>query len=91
MWNYFQQSYAVRLDFYMLDMYRCGGGIMYIREIYDEIKRIREVLAVHAYGQIQLTKEVACAVDQEEFVRRMVKVEESLLGLAFPEEIIDDL
>jgi hypothetical protein len=64
---------------------------MYMREIYEEIRRIREVLAVHAYGQIQLTKEVACAVEQEEFVRRMVKVEESLLGLAFPEEIIDDL
>ena len=62
-----------------------------MREIYEEIRRIREVLAVHAYGQIQLTKEVACAVDQEEFVRRMVKVEESLLGLAFPEELIDDL
>ena len=67
------------------------GETMYMREIYEEIKRIREVLAVHAYGQIQLTKEVACAVDQEEFVRRMVKVEESLLGLAFPEELIDDL
>jgi hypothetical protein len=64
---------------------------MYMREIYEEIRRIREVLAVYAYGQIQLTKEVACAVDQEEFVRRMVKVEESLLGLAFPEELIDDL
>ena len=67
------------------------GETMYMREIYEEIRRIREVLAVHAYGQIQLTKEVACAVDQEEFVRRMVKVEESLLGLAFPEELIDDL
>ena len=63
---------------------------MYIREIYEEIKRIREVLAVHAYGQIQLTKEVACAVDQEEFVRRMMKVEASLLSLAFPEEITFD-
>ena len=49
------------------------------------------MLAVHAYGQIQLTKEVSCAVDQEEFVRRMMKVEDSLLSLAFPEEIIDDL
>ena len=64
---------------------------MYARETYEEIKRIRVVLAVHAYGQIQLTKEVACAVDQEEFVRRMTKVEDSLLSLAFPEEIIDDL
>jgi hypothetical protein len=64
---------------------------MYMREIYEEIKRIREVLAVHAYGQIQLTKEVACAVDQEEFVRRMMKVENSLLSLAFPEEIIEEI
>ena len=64
---------------------------MYMREIYEEIKRIREALAVHAYGQMQLTNEVACAVDQEEFVRRMMKVEDSLLSLAFPEEIIDDL
>ena len=67
------------------------GETMYIREIYEEIKRIREVLAVHAYGQIQLTKEVACAVDQEEFVRRMMKVENSLLSLAFPEEIIEEI
>ena len=62
-----------------------------MREIYEEIRRIREVLAVHAYGQIQLTKEVACAVDQEEFVRRMMKVENSLLSLAFPEEIIEEI
>ena len=67
------------------------GETMYMREIYEEIKRIREVLAVHAYGQIQLTKEVACAVDQEEFVRRMMKVENSLLSLAFPEEIIEEI
>ena len=67
------------------------GETMYMREIYEEIKRIREVLAVHAYGQIQLTKEVACAVDQEEFVRRMMKVENSLLSLAFPEEIIEEV
>ena len=67
------------------------GETMYIREIYEEIKRIREVLAVHAYGQIQLTKEVACAVDQEEVVRRMMKVENSLLSLAFPEEIIEEI
>ena len=64
---------------------------MYMREIYEEIKRIRTVLAVHAYGQIQLTKAVECAVDQEEYVQRMMKVEDSLLSLAFPEEIIDDL
>jgi hypothetical protein len=64
---------------------------MYARETYEEIKRIRQVLAVHAYGQIQLTKEVACAVDQEEFVRRMMKVENSLLSLAFPEEIIEEI
>ena len=34
------------------------GETMYMREIYEEIRRIREVLAVHAYGQIQLTKAV---------------------------------
>jgi hypothetical protein len=64
---------------------------MYMREIYEEVKRIRIVLAVHAYGQMQLTKEIACAVDQEEFVRRMMKVENSLLSLAFPEEIIEEI
>ena len=62
-----------------------------MREIYEEVKRIRIVLAVHAYGQMQLTKEIACAVDQEEFVRRMMKVENSLLSLAFPEEIIEEI